>query len=53
MNGNPKGNVSDRIMMARFVSFVDSRIDLLKECGGRLEELVAMIDGFGRREARD
>jgi hypothetical protein len=48
-NGNKKGNVNDGIMMKRFISFVESRVELIEECRGKLEELVGKIEGFGKR----
>ncbi|KAF8865613.1 hypothetical protein BDZ45DRAFT_417024 [Acephala macrosclerotiorum] len=48
--GNTKGNVNDRIMMHRFVSFVGSRISLLEACDTRLGLLVGKIEGLGKRE---
>ncbi|CZR61944.1 uncharacterized protein PAC_11841 [Phialocephala subalpina] len=48
--GNKNGSVNDRIMMHRFVSFVESRIALLEACDTRLGLLVGKIEGFGKRE---
>lgn len=47
--GNTKGNVNDRIMMHRFVSFVESRIELLEACDTRLGLLVGKIEGLGKQ----
>ncbi|KUJ08079.1 uncharacterized protein LY89DRAFT_349327 [Mollisia scopiformis] len=47
-NGNVKGNINDRIMMHRFVSFVESRIQLMEECDVRLVVLVGRVEELGK-----
>ncbi len=53
MRGNVKGNINDRIMMHRFVTFVESRIRIIEECDARLGSLVGKIEGFAKMSESD